>query len=68
MKAKHVPRNFISRFAYDLGMSDGELAKKAGITRSRLNRIKNRRISPTVRDALLIARALETLGPLLTGG
>lgn len=57
---KSIPRNLISRFAYDLGLSDGELARRAGITRSRLNRIKNRRISPTVRDALLISRALQS--------
>lgn len=58
METRQVPENVISRLAYELGWSDGELARKAGITRSRLNRIKNGRIRPSVRDALLISRAL----------
>jgi len=58
METRQVPNNVISRLAYELGWSDGELALKAGITRSRLNRIKNGRIPPSVRDALLISRAL----------
>lgn len=58
METRQVPNNVISRLAYEQGWSDGELAAKAGITRSRLNRIKNGRIRPSVRDALLISRAL----------
>ncbi|MCK6555723.1 helix-turn-helix domain-containing protein [Candidatus Binatia bacterium] len=38
--------------------SDADLAGRAGLSRLRVNRIKNRRIRPTVRDALLISRAL----------
>lgn len=58
MESKQIPGNAISRLAYELGWSDGELARKAGLTRSRLNRIKNGRIRPSMRDALLISRAL----------
>lgn len=58
MESRQIPSNVISRLAYELGWSDGKLARKAGITRSRLNRIKNGRIRPSVRDALLISRAL----------
>jgi transcriptional regulator with XRE-family HTH domain len=58
MVSNQIPGNAISRLAYELGWSDGELARKAGLTRSRLNRIKNGRIRPSVRDALLISRAL----------
>jgi transcriptional regulator with XRE-family HTH domain len=53
-----MPRNSISRIAYERGLSDGALARRAGMTRSRLNRIKNRRLQPTVKDALLISGAL----------
>ncbi len=60
MESRQVPTNAISRLAYELGMSDGELARKAGITRSRLNRIKNGRLRPSIRDALLISRALDS--------
>lgn len=58
MNASQAPRNAISRIAYEMGLSDGELARRAGMTRSRLNRIKNRRLRPTVVDALIISRAL----------
>jgi len=58
MESRQIPSNVISRLAYELGWSDGKLARRAGLTRSRLNRIKNGRIRPSVRDALLISRAL----------
>jgi len=51
--------NCISRLLYDRGWSDGDLAERTGLSRSRVNRIKNRRLAPTVHDALRIARALE---------
>lgn len=38
--------------------SDTDLAAHAGLSRLRVNRIKNRRTRPTVRDALVISRAL----------
>jgi len=41
-----------------LGWSDADLAMRAGLSRLRVNRIKNRRLRPTVRDALVISRAL----------
>jgi transcriptional regulator with XRE-family HTH domain len=58
MNSVQAPQNAISRIAYRMGLTDGELARRAGMTRSRLNRIKNRRLRPTVADALLISRAL----------
>jgi putative transcriptional regulator len=58
MESRKIPSNTISRLAYERGWSDGKLARKAGLTRSRLNRIKNGRVCPSVRDALLISRAL----------
>jgi transcriptional regulator with XRE-family HTH domain len=48
----------MSRLLYERGWSDSVLAVEAGISRSRVNRLKNRRARPTVRDALLIAAAL----------
>jgi len=50
--------NRISRLLYERGWSDGELAKRTGLPRSRVNRLKNRRLAPTVNDALAIAAAL----------
>ena len=40
------------------GWSDAELARRASLSRAHLNRIKNRRVRPTLRDALLLERAL----------
>ena len=39
------------------GWSDTDLAERAGMSRVRVNRIKNRRTRPTVGDALVIGRA-----------
>ena len=58
MESRQIPSNAISRLAYERGWSDGKLAREAGLPRSRLNRIKNGRLRPSVRDALLISRAL----------
>jgi transcriptional regulator with XRE-family HTH domain len=40
------------------GLSDGALAARTGLSRVRVNRIKNCRIQPTVRDALLLSDEL----------
>ena len=40
------------------GWSDAELARRANLSRAHVNRIKNRRVRPTLRDALLLERAL----------
>jgi len=50
--------NVLSRLLYERGLTDGEVARRAGLPRSRINRLKNGHVRPTVRDALLIASAL----------
>ena len=50
--------NRLSRLLFARGWSDRTLAERAGIERSRINRLKNRRARPTVGDALLISAAL----------
>ena len=50
--------NELSRRLYERGWSDSALAARTGLSRLRVNRIKNRRVRPTVRDALVISRAL----------
>jgi transcriptional regulator with XRE-family HTH domain len=52
-------RNDLSRAALRRGWSDGDLAARASLSCSRLNRIKNGRAVPTLREALLIAAALD---------
>jgi DNA-binding XRE family transcriptional regulator len=42
-----------------MGLSDGDLARAAGLSRSHLNRIKNRKVIPRVNTALAIASALQ---------
>lgn len=61
MRQRHrIPlTNFISRALASRGWSDGDLASRTGLGRSRINRIKNRRAEPSVGEALLIARALD---------
>lgn len=51
--------NVISRALADRDWTDVELATRIGLSRSHVNRLKNRRVRPTLRDALLIARALD---------
>ena len=50
--------NLISRMLYDRGWTDGELARRTGLSRPRINRLKNRRAQPSVREALLLSDAL----------
>jgi transcriptional regulator with XRE-family HTH domain len=50
--------NRLSRLLFERGWSDRTLAEHAALDRSRINRLKNRRARPTVRDALLIGDAL----------
>jgi putative transcriptional regulator len=52
-------KNRISRLLYEHGWSDGELARRTGLSRTRVNQLKNRRLRPTLLDALLIAGAFE---------
>jgi len=53
-----TPRNTLSRVLARRAWSDAELAARAGLSRAHVNRLKNRRIRPTLRDALLVSRAL----------
>jgi transcriptional regulator with XRE-family HTH domain len=57
-RPRHVT-NAISRLAAAAGLSDRALAARAAISRSQLNRIKNRRTMPRVDTAMAIARALD---------
>lgn len=50
--------NELSRRLFLRNWSDSDLAIRTGLSRLRVNRIKNRRVRPTVRDALMISRAL----------
>src|SRR5262249_38223885 len=52
-------KNRISRLLYEHGWSDGELARRTGLSRTRVHQLKNRRLRPTLLDALLIAGAFE---------
>ena len=52
-------RNLIGRLLAQRGWSDGELAARTGLSRGHVNRLRNRRVRPTLRDGLLISAALE---------
>ncbi len=52
-------RNRLGPELYRRDWSDDDLARRTGIGRMRINRIKNGRTEPTVKDALLIASVLE---------
>lgn len=54
-----IPRNWIPRLLTQRNWSDGDLAQRTGMSRAHLNRVKNRRARPTLRDALIIAAAFE---------
>jgi putative transcriptional regulator len=38
--------------------SEADLARRTGLTRAHVNRLKNGRVRPSLRDGLLISRAL----------
>ena len=55
----HPPmRNLIGRLLALRGWSDVDLAAHTGLSREHLNRLRNRRVRPTLRDGLLISTAL----------
>jgi len=58
MRSSTPLHNRIGWFAARAGLADGALAARAKISRSQLNRIKNRRVTPRVDTAIAIARAL----------
>ena len=51
-------RNHVGRHLVQRGWSDVELARRTGLSRAHLNRLRNRRVRPTLRDGLLISAAL----------
>lgn len=51
--------NNIYQVIRDQNMTQGDLAQKVGIRREYINRIINRRITPTVPLGMRIAKALE---------
>ena len=51
-------RNRLGRLLVLRGWSDVELARQTGLSRAHLNRLRNRRVRPTLRDGLLISAAL----------
>ncbi len=51
-------RNGLVRLLFRRGWSDVELGRRARLSRSRVNRLKNGRAQPTVGEALRIAAAL----------
>jgi len=51
-------RNAIGRILYARNLREHDLARRAGLTQSHLNRIKNDRVDPSLETALRICRAL----------
>jgi len=51
-------RNRLGPELFRRDWTDDDLARRTGIGRMRINRIKNGRTEPTVKDALLIASVL----------
>jgi DNA-binding XRE family transcriptional regulator len=52
-------RNDIGRILYTRNLREHDLARRAGVTESHLNRIKNGRVMPSLETALRICAALE---------
>lgn len=50
--------NSLNRTMYRLGVSDVEIARRAGMSRAQLNRLRNGRATPRVRTALQLAHVL----------
>ena len=53
------PRNLLSGLLARHDWTDVDLAAHTGLSRSRINRLKNRVAQPTVREGLAIAAALH---------
>ncbi|MFT4572388.1 MAG: DNA-binding Xre family transcriptional regulator [Hyphomicrobiaceae bacterium] len=49
----------LSKILFDKGWTEMELSRRTGLAQSYINRVKNARITPTVRTALKICKALE---------
>jgi len=56
--AKCTLGNTLGRLQLAAGLSDAELARRAGLSRSQLNRIRNRRAIPRVRTAIALAASV----------
>ncbi len=55
----NVLGNRVGRRLHDAELSDLEVARRVGVTRAQLNRIRNGRVVPRVRTALALAAALR---------
>ncbi len=63
MSGMPLPQNHIGRLLHVRDWTDSDLASRTGIDRPRINRIKNRRVVPSMGEALVISEALgEPLG------
>jgi transcriptional regulator with XRE-family HTH domain len=51
-------RNDLGRILYARNLREHDLARRAGLAQSHLNRIKNRRVVPSLETALRICAAL----------
>ena len=51
--------NRLTRLAYRADLTDRELARRAGISRAQLNKIRNGHAIPRVRTAMALAAALR---------
>lgn len=49
----------LSKILHDKGWTEMELSRRTGLAQSYINRVKNSRITPTVRTALKICQALD---------
>ena len=56
-RARARLRNQLPRLIGRRGWSDGDLAARTGLSREHVNRLKNGRVRPTLRDGLLISEA-----------
>lgn len=57
--ARHVLGNCLGPLIYRTGVSETEIAARAGISRAQLNRIRNGRAVPRVATALALASVLR---------
>jgi transcriptional regulator with XRE-family HTH domain len=48
----------LSKILYDKGWTEMELSRRTGLAQSYINRVKNSRVTPTVRTAMRICLAL----------
>lgn len=59
MRTAHSVSNQLARLLAERAWTDADLASRTELSRTRINRIKNGRGAPTVREALLLGAALS---------